>query len=133
MHEIGLDIAHNNFQRHGAYIAANADLPGFPRSEQKLLAYLVASQRSDLSRSNLGTVPSKLQKSALRLAILLRLAVLLHRNRSKVELPEIRLIADRCGIRLKFPPGWLEANPLTITDLEREQQYLAAMGYDLNF
>ena len=72
LHEIGLDIAHNNFQRHGAYIAANADLPGFPRSEQKLLAYLIASQRSELSRSNLATIQSRWQKSALRLAILLR-------------------------------------------------------------
>ena len=30
LHEIGLDISHSNFQKHGAYIAENADLPGFP-------------------------------------------------------------------------------------------------------
>ncbi len=27
LHEIGLDISHDGYQRHGAYIAANADLP----------------------------------------------------------------------------------------------------------
>ena len=61
LHEIGLDIAHSGFQRHGAYIAANADLPGFPRSEQKLLAFLIASQRSDLDGTSMTAVPVKWQ------------------------------------------------------------------------
>ena len=30
LHEIGLDISHDGYQRHGAYIAENADMPGFP-------------------------------------------------------------------------------------------------------
>ena len=45
LHEIGLDISHDGFQRHGAYIAENADMPGFPRAEQRLLAYLIENQR----------------------------------------------------------------------------------------
>jgi len=133
LHEIGLDIAHSGFERHGAYIVENADLPGFPRSEQKLLAYLIEEQRSELSQSSLASIPSKWQKPALRLAILLRLAVLLNRSRSKVELPKFAVEATKRGLELRFPPGWLAANPLTITDLEREQQYLAAVRYDLNF
>ena len=133
IHEIGLDIAHIGFQRHGAYIAANADMPGFPRSEQKLIAFLIATQRSDIARSSLNSVTSKWRKLALRLSILLRLAVLLNRSRNKVELPDIGAVADKRGISLAFPPGWLEANPLTIADLEREQHYLAAVGYELEF
>jgi exopolyphosphatase/guanosine-5'-triphosphate,3'-diphosphate pyrophosphatase len=133
IHEIGLDIAHIGFQRHGAYIAANADMPGFPRSEQKLVAFLIATQRSDISRSSLGTVTSKWRKMALRLSILLRLAVLLNRSRSKVELPEIRAVARKRQIELTFPPDWLTDNPLTIADLEREQEYLCAVGYELDF
>ena len=31
LHEIGLDISHDGYQRHGAYVAENADMPGFPR------------------------------------------------------------------------------------------------------
>ena len=133
IHEIGLDIAHIGFQRHGAYIAANADMPGFPRSEQKLVAFMIAAQRTEISRSSLGSVTSKWRKSALRLAILLRLAVLLNRSRSKVDLPQIEADADRRGIELRFPTGWLDANPLTIADLEREQAYLRKVGYELRF
>ena len=48
LHEIGLDISHDGYQRHGAYIAANADLPGFPRAEQRFLAFLIGSQRHSI-------------------------------------------------------------------------------------
>lgn len=133
LHEIGLDIAHDGFQRHGAYIAANADMPGFPRSEQKLLAFLIASQRTDINRSGLRAVPSKWRKSALRLCVLLRIAVLLNRSRSKADLPEIAITAAGTSIALQFSDGWLDANPLTITDLQREQKYLAAVDCDLEF
>jgi exopolyphosphatase/guanosine-5'-triphosphate,3'-diphosphate pyrophosphatase len=133
LHEIGLDIAHIGFQQHGAYIAANADMPGFPRSEQKLLAFLISTQRSDLNRSSLNAVTSKWRKPALRLSILQRLAVLLNRSRSSAESPDIRAAASGKKISLEFPAGWLYANPLTITDLEREQKYLAAIGYELTF
>ncbi|MEM7504788.1 MAG: Ppx/GppA phosphatase family protein, partial [Pseudomonadota bacterium] len=30
LHEIGLDISHEGFHRHGSYVAEHADLPGFP-------------------------------------------------------------------------------------------------------
>jgi len=133
LHEIGLDIAHSGFQRHGAYIAANADLPGFPRSEQQLLAYLIANQRSDFARPGTGAFPSRWRRSAVRLSILLRLAVLLNRSRSSVELPPISMQAEARRLILGFPTGWLAANPLTIADLEREKRYLAAIDYELGF
>ena len=134
LHEIGLDIAHSGFERHGAYIVANADMPGFPRSEQKLLAYLISMQRSNLGRAGLAAMPAGWRQSALRLAILLRLAVLLNRSRSGADLPNVRATASSSkGIELVFPEGWLEANPLTVADLEREQRYLKAAGYQLAF
>jgi exopolyphosphatase/guanosine-5'-triphosphate,3'-diphosphate pyrophosphatase len=133
LHEIGLDIAHIDFQKHGAYIAAHADLPGFPRSEQQVLAFLVATQRSDLQRSALRGLPSKWRKPALRLSILLRLAVLLNRSRSNSDLPDVVVTARKNRIELDFPDDWLDANPLTVMDLEREQKYLAAIGHKLEF
>ena len=133
LHEIGLDISHNGFQRHGAYIAANADLPGFPRSEQKLLAYLVATQRSDLSESQLRSVPSKWRSTAQNLSILLRLAVLLNRSRSNAAPPDVRITASGNDLRLEFEGEWLSSNPLTIADLERERLFLTEIGYDLSF
>ena len=133
LHEIGLDISHSGFQKHGAYIAANADLPGFPRAEQMLLAYLIANQRSSFEASRLKTVPSAWRKRAQALAVILRLAVLLNRSRSSTTMPAIRVTATRKKISLAFPAGWLKDNPLTIADLERERGLLAAIGYVLEF
>ncbi len=45
LHEIGLDVAHSGYHRHGAYLLANADMAGFPREEQKLLAIIVGGHR----------------------------------------------------------------------------------------
>ena len=57
LHEIGLDISHDGFHRHGAYIVANADLPGFPRSEQAVLAFVISSQ--------MGPIETKTMRSKL--------------------------------------------------------------------
>lgn len=133
LHEIGLDISHDGFQRHGAYIAENADLPGFPRAEQRFLAFLIGSQRHQMITRNQRRLPGAWRKSALRLALLLRLAVLLHRSRSQLELPPITLTAGKRSLSLKFDEAWLAANPLTVADLEREVGYLDAVGYRLGF
>jgi exopolyphosphatase/guanosine-5'-triphosphate,3'-diphosphate pyrophosphatase len=131
LHEIGLDISHDGYQRHGAYIAENADMPGFPWTEQKMLAFLIASQRRQLNRRGALKLPANWRQRALRLALLLRIAVLLNRSRSSEELPDISLQARRNTIALRFPQYWLEANPLTVADLEREQGYLQQIDYRL--
>ena len=133
LHEIGLDISHNGFQRHGAYIAENADLPGFPYSEQKLLAWLIATQRSAFDKSRLRLLPNSWQDHALKLSVLLRLAVLLNRSRGPLDLSGINASADDKVLRLTFPNGWLNDNPLTIADLNREQEFLEAIGYRLEY
>ena len=133
LHEIGLDISHDGFQQHGAYIAANADMPGFPRSEQELLAWLIASQRSGFNMTRLRTLPSAWQERALALSILLRISVLLNRSRGSLDLSEIDASASDQTLKLTFPKGWLDANPLTVADLIREQQYVAAIDRSLEF
>jgi len=132
LHEIGLDISHDGFQRHGAYIAANADLPGFPRAEQQFLAFLIASQRRHIDEDLRKLLLAKWRGKALRLSIILRLAVLLNRSRSQSSLPDIDLDATEYGLTLCFPNGWLQRNPLTRADLEREKGYLANTGLALS-
>jgi exopolyphosphatase/guanosine-5'-triphosphate,3'-diphosphate pyrophosphatase len=78
-------------------------------------------------------LPSEWRESALRLAILLRVAVLLNRSRTAIDLSGVAAAADRNCLYLKFPNGWLEVNPLTIADLEREREYLGELDYDLQF
>jgi exopolyphosphatase / guanosine-5'-triphosphate,3'-diphosphate pyrophosphatase len=133
LHEIGLDISHDGFQRHGAYIAENADMPGFPRAEQRFLAFLIGSQRHQIVARNQRRLPRAWRKSALRLAMVLRLAVLLHRSRSLLEMPPATLTVGKRSLNLRFEGDWLAANPLTVADLEREVGYLETAGYRLGF
>jgi len=133
LHEIGLDISHDGFQRHGAYIAENADMPGFPRSEQAVLAFVIASQREPIDMQTLQQLASSWRGTALRIAIIHRLAVLLNRSRSTRELPEITLDVSGESLKLGFANGWLTANPLTIADLNREQKLLVSAGFELSF
>ncbi|MDH3351975.1 MAG: Ppx/GppA family phosphatase, partial [Gammaproteobacteria bacterium] len=133
LHEIGLDISHDGFQRHGAYIAEHADLPGFPRAEQRFLAFLIGSQRDQIDTRVQLLLPIAWREPALRLALLLRIAVLLNRSRSQVELPDIEIKVDDCVLELRFDKAWLEKNPLTVADLEREMGLLSSVGYELNF
>jgi exopolyphosphatase/guanosine-5'-triphosphate,3'-diphosphate pyrophosphatase len=63
--------------------------------------------------------------------VLLRLATLLHRSRSPSDLPAIALTTGKDSLELKFPQGWLDANPLTAADLEQEIEWLKARGFGL--
>jgi exopolyphosphatase/guanosine-5'-triphosphate,3'-diphosphate pyrophosphatase len=63
------------------------------------------------------------------LAVLLRLAVLLHRSRG--DAPRLDLVAGRRALELRFPPGWLEQHPLTHADLLEEAAVLEGSGFEL--
>ncbi|MBT8090506.1 MAG: Ppx/GppA family phosphatase [Gammaproteobacteria bacterium] len=133
LHEIGLDISHAGFERHGAYIAEHADMPGFPRAEQRYLAFLIGEQRNLLDASRPKILPRPWRDSALRLAILMRLAVLLNRSRNDVVIPKLEIKVAERSLALHFDKDWLEANPLTVADLEREKGFLHDVGYELQF
>jgi exopolyphosphatase / guanosine-5'-triphosphate,3'-diphosphate pyrophosphatase len=133
LHEIGLDISHDGFHRHGAYVAENADMPGFPRAEQRLLAFLIGSQRHEINAKQRKALPRAWREDALRLVMLLRIAVLMNRSRSDAELPPVGLDVGDTSLHLNFDSDWLAANPLTGADLAREQNYLRNVGYELTF
>ncbi len=133
LHEIGLDIAHSHYHRHGAYLLEHSDMPGFHRNEQKLLACIVGEHRRKLVPSAIkAQAPKNWATAAMRLTILLRLAVLFNRSRT-YEFPEVLKVAatDEGRITLSLPQSWLNANPLTLADIEGEQQYLLSSGYEL--
>ncbi|MDX9740044.1 MAG: Ppx/GppA phosphatase family protein [Gammaproteobacteria bacterium] len=133
LHEIGLGIAHSNHQKHGAYVLANADLAGFSCREQKLLALLVLAHRRKFPLKALKEVRGQWGKTAERLALLLRIAVLLHHSRSDTPLPDdFSLGAGKKRLALHMPAGWLDEHPLTRADLEREAHYLAQIGIVLD-
>ena len=131
LHEMGLDVAHSGYHRHGAYLLENADMPGFSRGEQRLLARIVGGHRRKLSREGLDELVPPWDRHALHLIFVLRLAVLLHRGRERGALPPIRLSAGPRVLRLAFPVRWLRNHPLTHADLQQEVVYLRAMGVRL--
>ena len=116
LHEIGLDVAHSGYHRHGAYLLANADMAGFPREEQKLLSIIVGGHRRKPVLEQADELAPPWDKRAAPMTFLLRIAVLLHRGRSSVALPEIRLTSSGTSLELRFPPGWLDDHPLTVAD-----------------
>ena len=131
LHEVGLDIAHARYHNHGGYLLANADMPGFVRLEQRLLSALVTFHRRKLDDPFLEDVPNAWRTALFKLIVLLRLAVLLNRSRSPVELPPIALATRGDALEVRFPEGWLDLNPLTVADLEQDQAWLAARGFEV--
>jgi exopolyphosphatase/guanosine-5'-triphosphate,3'-diphosphate pyrophosphatase len=131
LHEIGLDVAHNGYHRHGAYLLEHADMFGFPREEQLLLARLVGGHRRKLTLEGLEQLVPPWDRRAPSLIVLLRLAVLVHRGRSTAEMPEIRLEARGRALIARFPARWLRDHPLTIADLQHEIEYLGTVGIRL--
>jgi exopolyphosphatase / guanosine-5'-triphosphate,3'-diphosphate pyrophosphatase len=131
LHEIGLDVSHSGYHRHGAYLLENADMQGFPREEQRLLARLVGAHRRKLSLEGVDELIPPWDRSVLYLIVLLRLAVLLHRGRSTTALPALELAATPRSLEVRFPARWLADHPLTSADLQQEVDYLRASGFRL--
>lgn len=128
LHELGLDIAHTHYHQHGGYLLQHADMPGFARDEQRMLACLVSCHRRRLSREPLHGLPPELRRRALRLIALLRLAVLFNRGRTSKAGAMPELVVRGTALALALPARWLAANPLTEADLAQERRHLAAAG-----
>ena len=131
LHEVGLAVSHAKYERHSAYLIANTDLAGFSQIEQQTLATLLRAHRGKFEDELFEGLPGRWTRRALRLAILLRLAVLLHRSRSPEALPKFSLKAERKTLELKLPKGWLDEHPLTRADLELEADFLKVGDYRL--
>ena len=133
LHEVGLVIAHSQYHKHGAYLVAYSDLPGFSLGDQRFLSVLVRCHRRKFRKSLVEVLPSGMREYAIQLCALLRLSVLLHRNRSRSAEPAIRASAHKKSIRLDFPNGWLKHHPLTLADLDIEKKYLKSAGLKLEY
>ena len=132
IHELGLAIAHSQYHQHGAYVVEYSDIAGFSKTEQQFLAALVRNQRRGLSTGSFEALPDRLAKAALRCALLLRLAVLLHRSHDKEPIPVTVLRVDGSEMSLRLSKRWLEAHPLTRADLDTEADYLRDIDCKLN-
>jgi len=114
LHEVGLQISHDGYHKHGAYVVENADMAGF-------------------AKRVFESLPSILVTPAKRIAVLLRIAALLHRGRSSSLSTSVSLSAEGQKLELRFDEQWLTQHPLTQADLKQEQSWLKVIGIRLSF
>ncbi len=132
LHEVGLVITHNAYHKHSEYILRHSDLQGFSQTDQKLLAALVRLHRGRFAMEVLDEVPTLWVEPLKRMAMILRLAYLLHRSRMPALKPPLRVSANRRGYELAFTQKrWLDRHPLTQADLERESELLESAQFRL--
>ena len=124
LHEIGLSIAHSGYHKHGAYILAHADMPGFSQKDQAHIATLVRTQRGGLDRLS-DTTPNILQP----LILIIRLAVLFCRSRNNIHLKSMTFTLNHDSAQLKLTQNWLDTNPLTAAALAEESKAWKQIGY----
>ena len=119
LHEIGSQISHSDYHKHGAYILDNADAPGFAQPELHRLSLLVLGHRGKLRKleSHFDDPAFMMQLLCLRLAI-----ILCHARR----MPDLKgfTLRKASGHTTVFSLGcekqWAEAYPQS-THLLREE------------
>nr|MBF0681260.1 exopolyphosphatase [Pseudomonas sp.] len=130
IHEVGLDIAHYHYHKHGAYLIEHSDLPGFSRQDQQMLALLVRGHRRNIPKQKFEELCEDGVKLT-RLCVLLRFAILFHHIRGPQEAPACVLKAGQNSLDVAFPEGWLDSNPLTQADFALEAEWLKRIDFDL--
>lgn len=132
LHELGLDIAHNDYHKHGAYIALNADMPGFSLQQQQMLATLIRVHRRKITPELFNSLTKKQRQPVMRLAILLRLAVILQRTRQHLPDDIHKVDIGENSLTLYFHQDWCDSHTLTLTDLQLEAELLKPMQVELS-
>ena len=116
MHEIGRAVAHDEHNRHGAYILEHSDGAGFALHQLQRLGVLVLGQRGGLRK-----VSQWLDDDGLADQLLcLRLAVLLCHARSAPSLAGLRLARREGGYRFEAERTWVAHHPRSVVLLEDE-------------
>ncbi len=116
LHEIGGHISHQEPHRHGAYILAHADAPGFSMDELQRLSLLVLGHRGKLRKleadfEDIGFVQQLL---------VLRLAVILCHARRDPECQGLQLRQNAKTFELKHSSDWALRFPQSMHLLREE-------------
>ncbi len=121
LHEIGCQISHSDYHKHGAYILDNADAAGFSVHEMHRLSLLVLGHRGKLRKLQADFE----DRLFIQQLLCLRIAVILCHARRDPDLEGLQLQADaEPGKRfvLTCRPGWAQAFPQSAHVLREEMQ-----------
>ncbi|WP_309678326.1 Ppx/GppA phosphatase family protein [Polaromonas sp.] len=119
LHEIGSQIAHSDYHKHGAYILDNADAPGFAQSELHRLSLLVLGHRGKLRKLEVDFE----DRVFIQQLLCLRMAVILCHARREPDLKGLQLDGGAEPARffvLNCRPGWAQAFPQSAHLLREE-------------
>jgi exopolyphosphatase/guanosine-5'-triphosphate,3'-diphosphate pyrophosphatase len=118
LHEIGCQISHSDYHKHGAYLLDNTDAPGFAQHELHRLSLLVLGHRGKLRKleAELGNADFVAQ------LLCLRLAVMLCHARRDPDLKGLLLQRREPGqqFSLSWRAGWAQAFPQSAHLLREE-------------
>jgi len=115
LHEIGLSISHNGYHKHSAYIAGNADMPGFSKNDQARLAALLIGHAGKL-----GKLANNASFNDWRMLFCLRLAQVLCRGRNDNDLPKVKVSEHAGSYLVSLSKEWADEHPLTEFSLQKE-------------
>lgn len=115
LHEIGLSISHNGYHKHSAYIAGNADMPGFSKNDQARLAALLIGHTGKL-----GKLANNASFYDWRMLFCLRLAQVLCRGRSDGNFPKVKISEHEGSYAVSLSKDWVSEHPLTEFSLQKE-------------
>ena len=123
LHEIGLSISHNGYHKHSAYIAGNADMPGFSKNDQARLAALLIGHAGKL-----GKLASNAGFNDWRMLFCLRLAQVLCRGRNDNDLPKVKVSEHGGSYLVSLSKEWANEHPLTEFSLQKEAAEWVRVG-----
>lgn len=119
LHEIGCQISHSDYHKHGAYIIDHADIAGFAMTESHRLSMLVLGHRGKLKKLEEELDDPKFSQ----LLLSLRLAVIFCHARYSSEIQQLKLSTAKNENRqflLTCPPGWANEFPQSAHLLREE-------------
>lgn len=134
LHEVGLSISLQAVHRHSAYILRHTNMAGFNQEQQNVIATLARFHRKSLKLNELEEFSLFKKKHIIHLIRILRLAVLLNIQRNDDPLPQLTLQVEDDSWTISSPDAqWLENNKLLDANLQIEQAYWQAVGWELHF
>lgn len=131
LHELGLAISYSGYHRHGAYILQHSDIAGFSHNDQSRLAVLVGQHRRKLKVDQKENVMKLGGLPLLYDCLLLRLAVLMQRDRVDRALANIKLEIINSDLWQLSILDTTQSSLSLLADLQEEQQQFEHWGITL--
>ncbi|HSU20551.1 MAG TPA: Ppx/GppA phosphatase family protein [Variovorax sp.] len=129
LHEIGAQISHSEYHKHGAYVLDHADAPGFATNDLHQLSQLVLGHRGKLRKLEAALDDETFVTQVLTL----RLAVILCHARRDPDPAALQVARNGRGFALRCRSRWIDAYPQSAHLLREETLAWQKTGWRVDF